>query len=100
MLKEIADLKAGLNILKDLFINACESLKQLVQMHKDDRREVLDVKGASDLLLISEDSINYYVQNNLIPHKKIGKHTRFSRAFLLRWIEEDMEVVMKNFRKR
>lgn len=99
-LKEVNAIKASLNELKGLFANANNSLMQLAQAQKNALREVLDVEGASELIGISPDSINYYVQNNLIPHKKIGKHTRFSKAFLLKWIEEDMEEVIKNFRNR
>ncbi len=98
--KEVNAIKASLNELKSLFTNANDSLQQLAQMQRNALKEVLDVDGASELIGISPDSINYYVQNNLIPHKKIGKHTRFSRAYLLRWIEEDMDLVLKNFRKK
>ncbi len=98
--RELDAIKASLNELKGLFQNAGESLKLMAQMQKDALREVLDVDGASQLIGISPDSVNYYVQNNLIPHKKIGKHTRFSKAFLLKWIEEDMDLVLKNFRKK
>lgn len=100
LLLKIAEILTYFKDIKDLILNVCESLRQLVQMKKDALREVLNVEEASDLLGISVDSINYYVQNNLIPHKKIGKHTRFSKAFLLKWIEEDMEMVIKNFRKK
>ncbi len=99
-LRELDAIKASLNELKGLFQNAGESLKLMAHMQKDALREVLDVDGASQLIGISPDSVNYYVQNNLIPHKKIGKHTRFSKAFLLKWIEEDMDLVLKNFRKK
>ncbi len=98
--RELNAIKASLNDLKGLFQDAAKNLNQLAELQKNALREVLDVEGASELTGISADSINYYVQNNLIPHKKIGKHTRFSKAFLLRWIEEDMALVMQNFRKR
>ena len=98
--KEIDAIKASLSELKELFQLATKSLHQLAEQQKNALKEVLDVEGASELIGISPDSINYYVQHSLIPHKKIGKHTRFSRAFLLRWIEEDMEIVIKNFGKK
>lgn len=100
MQKEINAIKTDLNELKGLFQNAVDSLKQLAQMQKDALKEILDVDGASELTGISPDSINYYVQTNVIPHKKIGKHTRFSKAFLVKWIETDMEDVVHNFRKK
>jgi excisionase family DNA binding protein len=98
--KEIDAIKANLNDLKNLFKNACETLQQAVQNQKNSQKEILTVEEAAEWTCISPDSINYYVQNRLIPHKKIGKHTRFSKSILLKWIEEDMQDVMKNFRKK
>lgn len=98
--KEIDAIKASLNELKCLFQHSVEALKQLAHIQKDALKEVLNVEEAAQLIGISPDSINYYVQTNKIPHKKIGKHTRFSKAYLLKWMEEDMALVMKNFRKK
>ncbi len=99
-MEDIVTIKADLNELKNLVKNACDILNQAVQNQTKSQREILDVEDAAELTGISPDSINYYVQNGLIPHKKIGKHTRFSKSFLLRWIEEDMEDMTKDFRKK
>lgn len=98
--KEVDAIKESLNELKGLFQNATDSLKHLAQLQKEALKEILNVEEAAQLIGISPDSINYYVQTNKIPHKKIGKHTRFSKAYLLKWMEEDMALVMKNFRKK
>lgn len=96
--KMVAALNQNLSEVNVILSKVHERLQEYKAVHQLTQKEVLTVDEASELTGISSDSINYYVQNNLIPHKKIGKHTRFSKSYLLRWIEEDMDMVMKKFR--
>lgn len=50
--------------------------------------DVLTVPEAMSLLKISRDSIYAGCADRSIPHKRIGRCIRFSRAALMRWLEE------------
>lgn len=49
--------------------------------------DVLDVNGAMALLRMGRNTIYEQCAQNLIPHRRIGRRIRFSRAALLRWLE-------------
>jgi excisionase family DNA binding protein len=49
--------------------------------------DVLDVRGVMALLHMSYNAIYKAVAENKIPHRRIGRSIRFSRAALLRWLE-------------
>lgn len=49
--------------------------------------DVLDVAGAVELLGVGRYALYGLVGKNAIPHRRVGKHLRFSRAALLRWLE-------------
>jgi excisionase family DNA binding protein len=49
--------------------------------------DVLDVRGAMALLKIGRDAIYSGVARLEIPHRRIGRHIRFSRAALMRWLD-------------
>ncbi len=48
--------------------------------------EVLDVKGAAQLLRMGTNAIYDACGSGKIPHRRIGNRLRFSRAALLRWL--------------
>ena len=48
--------------------------------------EVLDVEGATRLLRIGRNTIYELVGRNEIPHRRLGKQIRFSRAAIMRWL--------------
>jgi excisionase family DNA binding protein len=49
--------------------------------------DVLDVAGASRLLRIGRNAVYELVGRNAIPHRRLGKHIRFSRAAIMRWFD-------------
>jgi excisionase family DNA binding protein len=49
--------------------------------------DVLDVPGAMELLKMGRNAVYDACGRNEIPHRRIGKLLRFSRAALLRWLE-------------
>lgn len=49
--------------------------------------DVLDVQGAMALLKLGRNAVYDGCTRGEIPHRRIGKCIRFSRAALLRWLE-------------
>lgn len=49
---------------------------------------VLDVEQVASLLRIGRNSVYESVGRNEMPHRRIGKQIRFSRAAILRWLGE------------
>lgn len=49
---------------------------------------VLDVEQVANLLRIGRNSVYEAVGRNEMPHRRIGKQIRFSRAAILRWLGE------------
>lgn len=52
----------------------------------DEGDDVLDVAGAMALLKLGRNAVYDACARNAIPHRRIGKLLRFSRAALLRWL--------------
>lgn len=57
--------------------------------------DVLDVKEAMELLRIGRDAVYEGCARGVIPHRRIGKHIRFSRLALMRWLESGPQVAQK-----
>ncbi len=49
--------------------------------------DVLTVREAMALLKLGRDAIYSGVARLEIPHRRIGKHIRFSRSALMRWLD-------------
>ena len=49
--------------------------------------DVLKVDDTARLLGVGRNTIYELVGRNAIPHRRIGKHIRFSRAALMKWLE-------------
>ena len=49
--------------------------------------DVLDVDGATHLLRVGRNMIYELVARNEIPHRRLGKQIRFSRAAIMRWLD-------------
>jgi excisionase family DNA binding protein len=49
--------------------------------------DVLDVEGVARLLRIGRNTIYDLVGRNEIPHRRLGKQIRFSRAAIMRWLD-------------
>lgn len=54
-----------------------------------DEADVLDIRGAMTLLKLGRSAIYAACGRGQIPHRRIGKHIRFSRAALIRWLGGD-----------
>ena len=52
-----------------------------------DDSDVLDVRGAASLLRIGRDAVYSGCARGTLPHRRIGKHLRFSRSALMRWLD-------------
>lgn len=48
--------------------------------------EVLTVEEAADLLKIPRSSVYKLAQEGRIPAQKVGRHWRFHRVTLLKWV--------------
>jgi excisionase family DNA binding protein len=48
---------------------------------------VLDVEEVALLLRIGRNTVYELVGRNEIPHRRLGKQIRFSRAALMRWLD-------------
>ncbi len=62
---------------------------------QEEKREILDVEGAAELLGMGEEAVRRLSRLGRIPGRKVGKEWRYSRERLLRWIggeEEDAET--------
>lgn len=51
-----------------------------------DADEVLHVPDVQCLLRIGRNSVYALVNRNEIPHRRLGKQIRFSRAAVMRWL--------------
>jgi excisionase family DNA binding protein len=49
--------------------------------------DVLDAGGAAALLKVGKAAIYSAASAGRIPHRYVGKHLRFSRAALMRWLD-------------
>jgi excisionase family DNA binding protein len=49
--------------------------------------DVLDVSAASRLLRVGRNTVYELVGRNQIPHRRLGKQIRFSRAAIRRWFD-------------
>jgi excisionase family DNA binding protein len=49
--------------------------------------DVLDVPHVAGLLGIGRNTVYDLVARNAIPHRRLGKQIRFSRAALMRWLD-------------
>lgn len=49
--------------------------------------DVLDVPGAMALLRLGRSAVYDGCARGEIPHRRIGKHIRFSRRALLAWLD-------------
>jgi excisionase family DNA binding protein len=55
---------------------------------RDDFREVMDIRLASDYLGISPDTLYKYASDGFIPAFKLGNRWRFKRSRLDGWMDQ------------
>ncbi len=61
-------------------------------MLKEERREVLDVGEAADLLGITEYTVRKFAREGKLPGRKIGREWRFTRRSLLDYIDDWSDI--------
>jgi excisionase family DNA binding protein len=49
--------------------------------------EVIDVERVARLLQVGRNTVYALVARNAIPHRRLGKQIRFSRAAIMRWLD-------------
>ena len=49
--------------------------------------DVLDVEGVAALLRVGENHVYTLASRNAIPHRRVGRFLRFSRAAIMRWLD-------------
>jgi excisionase family DNA binding protein len=49
--------------------------------------EVIDVERVARLLHVGRNTVYALVARNAIPHRRLGKQIRFSRAVIMRWFD-------------
>jgi len=59
---------------------------------KEERREVLDVAEAADLLGITEYTLRKFAREGKLPCRKIGREWRFTRRSLLDYIDDWSDI--------
>jgi excisionase family DNA binding protein len=74
-----------------LFVSSAEGGAAVLA--QEERREVLDVEGAAELLDMSVHAVRRLASQGRIPARKVGREWRFNREKLLRWVAgEDEEA--------
>jgi excisionase family DNA binding protein len=51
-------------------------------------REVMDIRGASEYLGVSRETLYKYVYEEMIPAFKLGNRWKFKKTILDRWMEK------------
>lgn len=78
----------------ELVLDCSAFVSTIACMHSDAKAdqllksqdEVLDVAAAARLLHLGRNSVYELVSRNKIPHRRLGKQIRFSRAAILAWL--------------
>jgi len=65
-------------------MEATEQREQVLD--ERDVRDVLDVPQVAALLAVGRNTIYTLVAKNQIPHRRLGKAIRFSRAAVMSWL--------------
>jgi excisionase family DNA binding protein len=62
--------------------------------------DVVDVRGAMQLLNLGRNAVYQGCARNEIPHRRIGKLLRFSRAGLRSWLSSSTAISSSDRRAR
>jgi len=57
-----------------------------------DAEAVLDVEDIATLLRVGRNTVYSLVAKNQIPHRRLGKQIRFSRAAVMSWLSASWQV--------
>ena len=58
--------------------------------------ELLNIDQVSEVLGLSKNTLYFYTRKGLIPCMKIGRHLRFERRSLDRWLRERFRKAANN----
>jgi len=61
--------------------------------------DILTVDEAAELLKIPRSSVYKLAQQGKIPGQKVGRHWRFNRTTLLKWIAGELHRTPSDFTK-
>ena len=67
---------------------------KIYQFEKGDRNYYMDVKMASEYLHFAKSTIYKWVEENYIPHKKLGKRILFIRNDIDQWVQNNGMMVV------
>lgn len=59
----------------------------MTAISSDIDEDVLNVNEVASLLKLGKDAVYSGCARGVIPHRRIGKHLRFSRAAIMRWLD-------------
>lgn len=59
----------------------------------DEQTDVLTIEELADYLKISKSTLYKLAQEGRIPGQKVGRHWRFRKQTIDRWLEEDQRQV-------
>lgn len=72
-------------------MSAAPKIEPVPQPANDVDGDVLDVAGAMAVLRVGRDAVYAGCARREIPHRRVGKVLRFSRAALMRWLDSNAE---------
>lgn len=58
-------------------------------------RDILNLKEAAKFIGVCDKTLSFYVKENKIPCKRIGKKFIFSRQAILDWLTSPVKMVSK-----
>ena len=63
-------------------------------------REVMDIRGASEYLGVSRDTLYKYVCEEKVPAFKLGNRWKFKKTVLDRWMERQSAQFERHLSRR
>jgi excisionase family DNA binding protein len=66
-------------------VRVFEAMREAVEA-VDNAGDVLDVPHVARLLGVGRNTVYALVAKNQIPHRRLGKQIRFSRAAVMQWL--------------
>jgi len=58
---------------------------------KPDKNEIMDIPNLSDYLDISKSTLYKLAQEKKLPGQKVGRHWRFRKETIDRWLDKSVE---------
>ena len=62
--------------------------------------EVMDIADLSTYLRISRSTLYKLAQNGKLPGQKVGRHWRFRKASIDRWLDASGEILSSSEKRR